>query len=142
MDARIRSAAGGPMNPVPTSTHRTVALVGAAGAGKTTLAEALLLRAGAIPRAGSVEQGTTVSDHEPEEIARGTSLGLSLAHLTWQPGEGTTGTTVTTGTATAGGECTITLADTPGRSDFVGSVDVALAVADVAVVVVSAVDGV
>ncbi len=126
------------MNPVPTSTHRTVALVGAAGAGKTTLAEALLLRAGAIPRAGSVEQGTTVSDHEPEEIARGTSLGLSLAHLTWQPGEGTTGTT---GTA-AGGECTITLADTPGRSDFVGSVDVALAVADVAVVVVSAVDGV
>ena len=121
------------MNPVPTSTHRTVALVGAAGAGKTTLAEALLLRAGAIPRAGSVEQGTTVCDHEPEEIARGTSLGLSLAHLTWQPGEGA---------ATAGCECAITLADTPGRSDFVGSVDVALAVADVALVVVSAVDGV
>ena len=51
--------------------------------GKTTLAEALLHRAGAIPSAGSVEQGTTVCDHEPEEIARGTSLGLSLAHLTW-----------------------------------------------------------
>src|SRR5688572_4378430 len=133
MDARIRSGAGGPMNPVPTSTHRTVALVGAAGAGKTTLAEALLLRAGAIPRAGSVEQGTTVCDHEPEEIARGTSLGLSLAHLTWQPGEG-----AAAAATTGSGECTITLADTPGRSDFVGSVDVALAVADVAVVVVSA----
>ncbi|WP_344292566.1 elongation factor G [Agromyces neolithicus] len=125
------------MNQVPTSTHRTVALVGAAGAGKTTLAEAMLLRAGVIPRAGTVEQGTTVCDHEPEEIARGTSLGLSLAHLTWRPGDA--------GGSSAGaadGECTITLADTPGRSDFVGSVDVALAVADVAVVVVSAVDGV
>ncbi len=117
------------MNSVPTSTHRTVALVGAAAAGKTTLAEALLHRAGAIPRAGSVEQGTTVCDHEPEEIARGTSLGLSLAHFAWTP-------------PGAAGECTITLADTPGRSDFVGGVDVALAVADVAVVVVSAVDGV
>lgn len=117
------------MNSVPSSTHRTVALVGAAGAGKTTLAEALLHRAGAIPRAGSVEQGTTVCDHEPEEIARGTSLGLSLAHFAWTP-------------PGAAGECTITLADTPGRSDFVGGVDVALAVADVAVVVVSAVDGV
>ncbi|MCD2441142.1 elongation factor G [Agromyces sp. SYSU K20354] len=117
------------MNSVPTSTHRTVALVGAAGAGKTTLAEALLHRAGAIPRAGSVEQGTTVCDHEPEEIARGTTLGLSLAHLTWSPPGDI-------------GECTLTLADTPGRSDFVGSVDVALAVSDVAVVVVSAVDGV
>ena len=61
------------MNSAPSTTHRTVALVGAAGSGKTTLAEALLLRAGAIPRAGTVEQGNTVCDHDPEEIARGMS---------------------------------------------------------------------
>ncbi|MFD4421297.1 elongation factor G [Agromyces sp. NPDC058484] len=115
------------MNSVSTSTHRTIALLGAAGSGKTTLAEALLFRAGAIPRVGSVEQGTTVCDYEPEEIARGTTLGLSLAYVTWPH---------------ADGECEITLADTPGRADFVGAVDTALSVADVALIVVSAVDGV
>ena len=116
------------MNSVPTSTHRTIALVGAAGSGKTTLAEALLHRAGAIPRVGTIEQGTTVTDHEPEEIARGTTLGLSLAYLSWPSADG--------------GEYSITLADTAGRADFVGSLDTALSVADAAVVVVSAVDGV
>ena len=117
------------MNSAPTTTHRTVALVGAAGSGKTTLAEALLLRAGAIPSAGSVEQGNTVCDHEPEEIARGMSLGLSLAPAAqWTDPDGV--------------EYTITLADTPGHPDFVGGVDTALSVADVAVVAVSAVDGV
>jgi elongation factor G len=128
MDARNRTGAGGLMNSVPTSTHRTIALVGAAGSGKTTLAEALLHRAGAIPRVGTIEQGTTVTDHEPEEIARGTTLGLSLAYLSWPSADG--------------GEYSITLADTPGRADFVGSLDTALSVADAAVVVVSAVDGV
>lgn len=108
-------------------THRTVALLGAMGCGKTTFAEALLHRAGAIPRMGSVEQGTTVGDHEPEEIARGTTLGLALAWLTW---------------TVADVEYGITLIDTPGHPDFVGAVDAALAVADVAVIVVSAVDGV
>src|SRR5215207_7821270 len=77
MDAHVRTAAGGFMNSTP--TYRTIALVGGAGSGKTTLAEALLYRAGAISRAGSVENGSTVCDHEPEEIARGTTLGLSLA---------------------------------------------------------------
>ncbi|MFB6610718.1 elongation factor G [Agromyces sp. NPDC056379] len=116
------------MNSASTPTHRTVALVGGAGSGKTTLLEALLLRAGAIPRAGSVEQGTTVGDHEPEEIARGMSLGLSLAHLAW--------------TAPDGGEHAMTLADAPGHPDFIGGLDTALAVADVAVLTVSAIDGV
>lgn len=113
--------------PLPV-THRTVALVGGSGSGKTTLVEALLHRAGAIPRMGSVEQGSTVSDHEPEETARGVSLGLSLAYLAWTDADG-----VVTG---------VTLADTPGHPDFVGAVDTALSVADAAVVVVSAVDGV
>ncbi|GAA2034021.1 elongation factor G [Agromyces tropicus] len=116
------------MNSASPQTHRTVALVGASGSGKTTLAEAVLHRAGAIPRAGSVEQGNTVCDHEPEEIARHTSLGLSLAHLEWTGPDGTA--------------YTVTLADTPGHPDFVGSVDAALAVADVALLTVSAVDGV
>ncbi|WP_157006750.1 elongation factor G [Agromyces laixinhei] len=116
------------MNSASTPTHRTVALVGAAGSGKTTLLEALLLRAGAIPRAGSVEQGTTTGDHEPEEIARGMTLGLSLAHFGWA--------------ATDGTEHTLTFADAPGHPDFVGGLDTALAVADVAALTVSAVDGV
>lgn len=108
-------------------THRTVALIGAMGSGKTTLAEALLHRAGVIPRMGSIDQGSTVCDHEPEEIARGITLGLSLAWLTW----------------TANGvEYGVTFVDTPGHPDFVGGVDAALSIADVAVIVVSAVDGV
>ena len=109
-------------------THRTIALVGAGGSGKTTLIESLLRRAGAIPRMGSVEQGTTVCDFEPEEAARGVSLGLALAYLVWRTEDGST--------------AALTLADTPGHPDFIGAVDSALSVADVAVVVVSAVDGV
>ncbi len=116
------------MDATPSPTHRTVAIVGGAGSGKTTLAEALLFRAGAIQRKGAVDQGTTVCDHDPEAIARQTTLGISLAYLTWNsPG---------------GAECAITLIDTPGHPDFVGGVDTALSVADVAAVVVSAVDGI
>lgn len=111
----------------PATTHRTIALVGAMGSGKTTLVEAMLHAAGAIGRMGSVEQGTTVCDHEPEETARGITLGLSLAWLTWE---------------VEGVEYGVTLVDTPGHPDFVGSVDAALSIADVALVVVSAVDGV
>ncbi|MCB7135036.1 elongation factor G [Cellulosimicrobium marinum] len=109
-------------------TVRTVALVGHSGAGKTTLAEAFLHRAGAIPRPGTVADGTTVCDHEPEEVARGISVALGVAHLGW--------------TAPDGETYRVTLLDTPGAPDFVGGVDAALAVADLAVVVVSAVDGV
>ncbi len=116
------------MNSTPNPTHRTIALVGAAGSGKTTFAEALLLRAGVIPRAGSVEQGTTVCDRDPEEIARGTTLSISLAPLNWS--------------ASDGSEHDVTLIDTPGHPDFIGGVDTALSVADAAAVVVSAVDGV
>ena len=128
MDGQIRTGAGGSMDSAATSTHRTVALIGGAGSGKTTLVEALLHRAGEVSRAGTVEQGNTVSDHEQEEIARGMSLALSLALLRWSDPDGV--------------EQTITLADTPGHPDFVGGVDTALSVADVALIVVSAVDGV
>lgn len=109
-------------------SHCTVALVGASGAGKTTLAEALLLRAGTIARRGTVEQGTTVCDHDPESVARRMSTGLSLAPLEWTDDDGT--------------RHALTLADTPGHPDFAGAVDAALLVADLAVLVVDAVDGV
>src|SRR6478735_9644657 len=116
------------MDPTPTQTHRTIALVGGAGAGKTTLAEGLLLRAGAISRRGTIEQGTTVCDSDPEEVSRQTTLGISLAYLTWTGDDGV--------------ERALTLVDTPGHPDFVGGVDTALSVADAAAIVVSAVDGV
>ncbi|MFD6141552.1 elongation factor G [Promicromonospora sp. NPDC060271] len=116
------------MDAAPTTSHRTIAVVGASGSGKTTLTEALLHRAGAIARAGRVEDGSTVTDHEPEEIARGISLGLALGTLTW--------------TCPDGAVRTLTLADAPGHPDFAGAVDTALSVADLALVVVSAVDGV
>jgi elongation factor G len=100
-----------------------VALVGHAGCGKTTLVERLLVTTGAIERAGSVADGTTVCDTEPEEVARHHSLSMTIAPITL-------------------GDERIDLIDTPGVADFVCEAERALAVADVAVVVVSATDGV
>ena len=104
------------------SIHK-VALIGHGGSGKTTLAEALLASAGVIPRKGRVEDGTTVSDFEPEELKRHMSLSLSLSQFEH-----------------AGHK--VNVLDTPGFADFLPEVEVALAVADVAVLVVSAVEGV
>lgn len=100
-----------------------VALVGHSGVGKTSLAEALLATGGAIPRKGRVEEGTTVCDFEPEELKRHISVSLAIAQLN-QDGH------------------KIDLLDTPGFADFISEVDVALEVADLAIVVVSAVTGV
>lgn len=111
------------MAPFPPARIRNVALVGHAGAGKTTLAEALLHLSGAISRRGRVEDGTTVSDHDPAEKARGHSVALSVLPLEWKGHR-------------------ITLLDTPGDPDFGADVEAALRVADLAVFVVSAVDGV
>jgi len=61
---------------------RNVALVGHHGAGKTTLAEALLAATGAIARRGSVEKGTSTMDFEPEEVARQLSISTALASMT------------------------------------------------------------
>jgi len=102
---------------------RNVALVGHSGAGKTTLAEALLYRAGNVSRLGRVEDGNTVTDFDPEEHERGHSLSLALAPVEWNDHK-------------------INIIDTPGYADFVADVYAALHVADLAVFVVSAVDGV
>jgi elongation factor G len=102
---------------------RNVALVGHGGSGKTTLAESLLFVGGATTRRGSVEQGTTVLDYEPEEIDRAISLGLAVATFNWN-------------------DHRINLIDTPGSSDFSGDARAALRAADLALFVVSGVDGV
>jgi elongation factor G len=107
----------------PPAKIRNVALVGHGGAGKTTLAEALLFCAGAINRQGRVEDGTTTCDFDPEEVKRGISLATAMAPFEYDGHK-------------------INLIDTPGYADFVGEVEAALSVADLAVFVVSAVEGV
>jgi elongation factor G len=102
---------------------RNVALVGHGGAGKTTLSEALLFAAGAISRKGRVEDGTTTCDFDPEEVKRRISVSVALAPFEWQGHK-------------------INLLDCPGYADFSGDAVAALRVADLAVFVVSAVDGV
>jgi elongation factor G len=108
---------------VPPERIRNVALVGHGGSGKTTLAEALLFTAGAIPRMGRVEDGSTTSDFDPEEQKRQQSISLSLVPFMWKGYK-------------------INLIDTPGYADFEGDAVTALRVADLAVFVVSAVEGV
>ena len=62
---------------------RNVVLISSAGAGKTSLAEAMLFASGAVPNLGSVAQGTTVSDFEPEELHRRSSVSTSLLRCSW-----------------------------------------------------------
>jgi elongation factor G len=111
------------MASVPSSRIRNVALVGHGGSGKTTLAEALLFGAGAIPRMGRVEDGTATTDTEPEELKRQLSASVALATFTWQDHK-------------------LNILDGPGYADFFAEVEAALSVADLAVFVVSAVEGV
>ncbi|MFN3305192.1 MAG: GTP-binding protein, partial [Roseateles sp.] len=105
------------------STIRTVALVGPAGAGKTLLLDALLAQAGAIAQVGSIERGSTVSDHDPLEKRLGHSLQSSLAHFTHDG-------------------IRVHAIDTPGAPDFVGQALPALEAADTALVVINAQNGI
>jgi elongation factor G len=107
----------------PPSRIRNVALVGHNGAGKTTVAEALLFATGAVTRQGKVDDGSTVSDFEPEEVKRHMSLSLSLAPVMV-------------------GDVKLNILDTPGYADFFGEVRAALSVVDLVVLVVSAVEGI
>lgn len=107
----------------PTADHptsvRNVVLVGHSGSGKTTLVEALALTAGAVNRAGRVEDGATVSDYDEVEHRRQRSIQLSLVPVEW-----------------AG--IKINILDTPGYADFVGELRAGLRAADAALFVVSA----
>jgi elongation factor G len=102
---------------------RNVALVGHRGCGKTSLHEAMLFEAGAVKRLGTVAEGSTVSDHEPDEQERSLSINASLACFEHGGRE-------------------INLIDTPGEPSFVADAIAALRVADAAVVVVNGVTGV
>ena len=102
---------------------RNVALLSHSGAGKTSLVEALLFATGGIARLGKVEGGTTVSDYEPEESKRQTSIQTAVIPCMWQSHK-------------------LNLLDTPGYPDFVGEVVSGLRAADAALLVVAAHAGV
>ena len=107
----------------PADRIRNVALVGHRGSGKTSLHEALLFQAGAINRMGSVVDGTTVSDADPDEKARQMSITAAVATFEWQDRK-------------------VNLIDTPGDSSFIADALGALRVCESAVFVINAVMGV
>jgi elongation factor G len=102
---------------------RNVVLVGPAGSGKTTLVETLLVSAGVLNRAGTIAEGTTVSDFDESEQRQQRSVGLALAPLVHQGVK-------------------INLLDTPGYADFVGELRAGLRAADCAMFVLAANEGV
>lgn len=102
---------------------RNVAVIAHGGAGKTSLVDAALYDAGAGARQGKVDEGSSVSDYDPDEQKRRMSINLTPLPLEWR-------------------DAKITFLDTPGYADFVGEVMAGLRVADAAVLVVSAEKGV
>lgn len=111
------------MEKYPSEAIRNLALVSHGGAGKTSLAEALLFTSGAVNRLGNIESGTTTTDYDPDEIKRQVTINVGLAPLEWDGVK-------------------VNLLDTPGYFDFIGDLLGALRVADCAAVVVCAVSGV
>jgi len=102
---------------------RNVALIGHGGAGKTSLAEALLYKSGTIKRLGRIEEGNTAMDFEPEELKRTSSISSGFHQYFWK-------------------DHVINLVDTPGDQNFFSDTKGSMQVADGVVVVIDAVDGV
>ena len=111
------------MKAYETGSIRNVAVVGHSGAGKTQLIAALLFTAGATPRLGRVDDGTTVTDYDDEEVARKHTLSAALAWAEWN-------------------KTKINFIDTPGMGNFLSDARAGLRVADAALVAVDAVAGV
>lgn len=111
------------MKEYTTQQIRNIALIGHGSSGKTTLVEAMLFDSKATTRRGKVEDGTTVTDFDAEEIRRKISLSLSLAPVEWKGYK-------------------LNFIDTPGYTDFIGEVRSALRVADLSLTVIDAVSGV
>jgi elongation factor G len=102
---------------------RNLGIVGHGGVGKTSLVEAMLFSAGAVNRLGRVDDGTTTTDFDPDEIKRKISINTSVAHGDWKGHR-------------------MNLVDTPGYGDFIADARAGLRVVEAAVVVVDAVSGV
>lgn len=102
--------------------HNTV-LMSHGGTGKTSLAEAMLFTAGTVNRMGKVDDGSSISDYDPDEIKRKISINLSLLPLVWQNKK-------------------INIIDTPGYADFIGEVKAGMRVSEGAVILVCAASGV
>ena len=110
------------MKDYQTANIRNIAVVGHGGDGKTTLVEALLYASGTIDRQGRKEDGTTVSDYDPEEIARQISISATVNPLEWK-------------------ETKINLIDVPGYFDFAGEMVGPLSICEGAIITVSGVSG-
>jgi len=102
---------------------RNVALISHVGAGKTSLVDAALFDSGAVTRQGKVDEGSSISDYDPDELKRRMSLNAKVIPVEWKNAK-------------------INFIDTPGYADFVGEVKAGLRVADAALVVVTAEKGV
>src|SRR5258708_23691732 len=109
---------------VYTAEHiRNVALISHVGTGKTSLVDAALYDSGAVTRQGKVDEGSSVADHDPDELKRGMTLNTKVLPVEWK-------------------NTKINFIDPPGYADFVGEVKAGLRVADAALVVVTAEKGV
>src|SRR3972149_4444644 len=102
---------------------RNIVLLSHGGAGKTSISEAILFNAGAISRLGRVDDGSTTSDYDPDEIKRKISINLSLLPCQWRDNK-------------------INVIDAPGYLDFVGEIRAAMRVSEGAVICVDATSGV
>src|SRR5579871_4891446 len=106
---------------------RNIGVAGHGGSGKTTLVSALLYTAGSVNRLGRVDEGTTVTDYDDEEIARKVSISTGVAYAEWGPSTG---------------KVKLNLLDTPGYNIFINDTLASLVAADSLLVVVDAVAGV
>ncbi|MGD9411998.1 MAG: GTP-binding protein, partial [Desulfobacterales bacterium] len=102
---------------------RNIALIGHGGAGKTSLAEAMLYKSGTIKRFGKVDEGNAAMDFEPEELKRRSSISSGFHQLSWK-------------------NYTVNIIDTPGDQNFFSDTKSSMQAADGVVVVIDAVDGV